>query len=204
LGRITFRVGYGGGRDAQPVEGRVLVAMTSLAGAASPFDVGFMRLRDEWVASAEIGPLAPGGHVDIDPDALAWPRPFSTAPVGTYRIAARLVHSGHADLGGVVVERNLDPAHAGQVDVTFASGHPAETSLQDSDGVKIVSQQSRLLTAFYGRPISLDAIVELPAGYAPTRKYTAEYYVRALGNSFAVAHQQAEAERRRRIDAGYP
>src|SRR5262249_51814873 len=68
IGRITFRVGYDAGSDARPVEGRVLVAMTSLSDVANPFEVGFMRLRDEWAASAEIGPLAPGGSVDIDPD----------------------------------------------------------------------------------------------------------------------------------------
>jgi hypothetical protein len=203
-GRITFRVAYDGGSDAGALDGRLLVAMTSLSDASDPFEVGFMRLRDEWVAAAQIGPVAHGGHVDVDPDTLAWPRPFSTAPEGRYRIAVRLVRPDQHELHGPVIERTLDPAHAGPIELSLASPEAPELTPRESDGVKVVTYESRLLSAFYGRPVAMNATVELPAGYSASRKYPAEYYIRALGNSFALANRQAQAERQKRIEAGYP
>ncbi len=202
--RVRFRITYEGGTVAGAVEGRLLVAMTSLPDVADPFQVGFMRLRDEWVAAVQVGPLARGGRVEVDPDALAWPRPFSTAPKGRYRIATRLVRPGAVELRGPVVERTFDPASADPIDLSLASTEAPVSPPHESEGVKVVAYESRLLSAFYGRPVVMNATVELPAGYTRERRYPAEYYIRGLGSSFSLANREAEGERQKRVDGGYP
>ncbi len=74
----------------------------------------------------------------------------------------------------------------------------------ESEGVKVVAYESRLLSAFYGRPVVMNATVELPAGYTRERRHPAEHYIRGLGSSFSLANRKAEGERQRRVDGGYP
>jgi len=205
--RLAFRVTYEGGTDAPAVEGRLLVSMTSMEGAKNPFDLGWDHMRDQWLAAALVGPVTRGQSVEVDPDALAWPSPFSKAPTGKYRIAARLVRAGGADtLTGPVAEQTIDPAHAGVVELRLASAMEHAKPPEDSEGVSLVHFESRLLSAFYGRSITIDAIVILPAGYGsePRRKYPTEYFVTGFGGTFDRYARGAAASRKARIDAGYP
>ena len=198
--RLTFRVAYQGGSDASAVEGRLLVAMTSLAGADNPFEMGFSHMRDEWLAAAQVGRLKPGESVTIDPDSFAWPRRFSLAPAGTYRIAARLDRAGRDDLTGEVVEKKLDPANAGTIDLRLTSSAGHGSPPPDTDGVKLMTYPSRLLSEFYGRPMTLQAVVTLPAEYrdgGTARKYATEYYIRGFGASISEAARGAVS-----VDAG--
>jgi pimeloyl-ACP methyl ester carboxylesterase len=133
--------------------------------------------------------LVEGSVVEVDPDALAWPHPFSQAPAGTYRIAARLVRSNRDDVTGPVVVQAIDPAHAGPIDLRLASSRAAAPPAEDTDTVKIVRYESHLLSAFYGRPITMGALVILPDGYGtdPRRKYVTEYQVPGFGLTFPDA-----------------
>jgi hypothetical protein len=198
-------VTYDGGDDLA-VEGRLRVAMTSVESVKDPFAIGFDALRDQWLAAAIVGPIAKGNTVEIDPDAFAWPHPLSQAPAGKYRIAARLARAIGEELDGPVVERTIDPAHAGVIDLRLGAAGESPKATEETEGIKLVHFESHLLSAFYGRPIEMRAIVALPAGYGtdPRRKYPTEYYVPGFGGTFERNAHGAAASRKARIDAGYP
>ncbi len=199
---MTF---VGGVPDAA-VDGRLLVAMSSSPDVKNPFEVGMAHMDQLWMAALDVKSLPRGGAVELDPDTLAFPKPFSQAPAGKYRISARLSREGAPGIAGAVVEQTFDPAHAGTIELTLEEGEPKPQPLADTEGVKFVHVPSKLLTAFYGRPVSLDAAVVLPPSYgtAKGRRYATEYYIPGFGGSLEAYAPRFEASRKTRADAHYP
>src|SRR5262245_10398761 len=86
--RLHVRVTMAPGAAQGPVSGRLLVMMgpPSYKGSLRP---GFFP-GPVWVAAQEVARLEPGHAIEFDPDALAYPHPFSSVPAGRYRFAALL------------------------------------------------------------------------------------------------------------------
>ncbi len=211
LARLHLRVTFAGGVPDAAVHGRMQVAMSSSPDVKNPFEVG-RNIEAQWLAAEEVRGLAKGGAVDLDPDVLAFPMAFSRAPAGTYRIAARLVRTsreGEASLVGPVVEQALDPAHAGTVDLRLDAAKPVDPVPVDTANIKVVRVESKLLSAFYGRPRTIDAIVILPPTYgagggSKGRRFVTEYYIPGFGGTLQRYAASAEKGRQARIDAKYP
>jgi len=166
------------------VDGHLLVAMSSSPEVTNPADDGFQHLGSVWMAALDVKNLVNGGTVEVDPDLLAFPRALSQAPAGKYRVSARLLRVGRPSLTGPVVEATLDPAHAGTVDLSLDTAKPAAVLPPDTDKAKIVHVESKLLSAFYERPITMDAAVLLPPSYgAPGKRFATEYYIPGFGGT---------------------
>lgn len=211
-GRLRVRVLLDPASEAPAVSGRLVVAMTTASDVTSPFDIDVDRQQEVWKAAIDVHALPRGGAVEVDPDLLAWPRPFSQAPAGAYRVAARLTRADGRTLIGPATEQTLEPARAGTVEVRLDAAAPPPVEPKLPPGVDVVALESKLLTAFYGRPTFIEAVVSLPPNYGygkehgkeKTRRYAVEYFVMGFGGSVQAAAEDIVKERRALAEAKYP
>lgn len=176
--RIRFKVGINPALGAEPVSGRLLIFMTAQPKALEMIEPDFLNPRSVWVTGVEVRNLEPGKPVEVDPDALSFPAPFSTAPAGDYQLMALLDldHSytydgaGPGDLYSAVSKlSNLNPAASAPIDLTLTNRLPEQT-ISDTDSVKLIKFESPALTKFWGRPIIMQAGVVLPPSYGKTAR----------------------------------
>src|SRR5262249_44565815 len=135
--------------------------------------------------------LAPGTAAVVDDQTLGFPvRSLRDVAAGDYYVQAVLsiysrfpradgrvlwLHDDqwegqhwNSSPGNLVSETrkiHLDPAQGYRVRIALSRALPPVVVPPDTKWVKHVKIQSRLLTAFWGRPIYLGAIVLLPRGY---------------------------------------
>ena len=194
--RLRFRVSLAEAAAQAAVSGRLIVAMTQAKDVDDPsghnannpdFGHEFDHPGGIWFAALDIYRLGASGAVELDPDVFASPRPFSLAPSGSWRISARLLRDGVQVLQGPVVERTVDPAHAGIVDLGLDAAVPPRPAPTETDSMKLVRVDSKRLSAFYGRPITMEAIVQVPTSYSAdrTRHYATAYTILGWGTSLA-------------------
>ena len=170
-------------------EGRLFVLMSRTLPPDGLLRVGFVP-GETWLAAAEVRHVAPGGTVEFNPDTLAYPQAFSKAGPGTWYCMALLdpshdyaYHDLDADdLYGPVVTLT-DAARARPIALSLDRRAAPQTPPAETASIKRVSFQSRLLSAFWGRPILMHAAVVLPPGYGadPKRCYSAVYHVHGYG-----------------------
>jgi len=157
-----------------------------------------------WVAAMEVEALRPGESLLFDPDRNAFPKPFSQAAKGSYRVMALLDldHSyayngpGEGDLTSeVTVINDLDPANAAPISLTLTRRTPARMKIADTDNIKLVEFESPSLTAFWGRPILMHAGVVLPASYLSdsSKRFPAVYHIHGFGGTHAGAWRAGDA-----------
>src|SRR6266446_588738 len=88
--RIRFRVSINAALAPVPVAGRLLIFMTNQTKSLEMIEPDFLNPGSVFLTGIEVHNLEPGKPVEVDPDALAFPGPFSTAPPGDYQIMALL------------------------------------------------------------------------------------------------------------------
>jgi S-formylglutathione hydrolase FrmB len=133
-----------------------------------------------------------GQVVIIDRTALGHPATLDRVAKGTYTVQAVMDvapdRHGFTQAPGNVytVQRRvvLDPASTGPVKLKLDRVWQ-ETSFKESERVKLVEVESKLLTAFRKRPTRLRAAVLLPASHArePGRKYPVVYEIPGFGGN---------------------
>lgn len=196
-GPLRFRITLAPSLGNAPISGRLFVLMTAAPAPPAVLHTGFIP-GATWLAAREIVSWAPGQTVTLDPDALAYPRPFSQAKPGTYHVMALLDRDhnyGYADQDGddlygpVVSLANLDPVHVLPVVLTIDRQTPARPAPADTPSIRTVEFPSPLLSAFWGRPITLHAGVVLPPDYDadPKRTYPTVYHVHGFGGDYRGA-----------------
>jgi enterochelin esterase-like enzyme len=198
--RFEIRIDPALGRSG--VSGRLLIFMTSRTGPLDVIEPDFLDPRSVWISGEEIHNLTTDHPVELDPDGLAFPAPFSTAPAGDYRVMALLDlnHSytydgmGDGDLfSAVTTAASLQPASAQTIKLTLSKKVP-ERKLTDTESVKLVTFESPALTAFWGRPILMRAGVVLPPDYGKSRAhYPTVYVIHGYGGSHATAWRRGPA-----------
>jgi enterochelin esterase-like enzyme len=207
---IRFKVGVIPAQAYQPVSGRLLIFMTSQAKPMEMIAPDFLNPRSVWITAVEVRNLTPDKPIEIDPNVLSFPAPFSTAPRGDYQFMALLDvdHSysyegaGDGDLNSAVeIKRNLNPSSSQLVALTLTMG--SGTAL-DTKSIKLVTFESPSLTKFWGRPIKMQAGVVLPPSYtkAASARYPTVYNVHGYGGShlnawkkgFELQRQMAEGK----------
>lgn len=193
-GPLRFQIELGAELSSQPVSGRLLIFMTRGSETMDVVQPSLMELEKVWVAATEVRNLAPGQALEINPDALAYPAAFSTAPAGDYQIMALLDinHSfpysqmGSGDLrSDVVGVHDLKPAGTQAVKLVLTKQVGGENPPADTDSIKLVTFQSPVLSAYWGRPIMMRAGVLLPPSYAssPDKRYPVIYRIHGFGGS---------------------
>ena len=198
---IRFRIGLAPGLTTTPVAGRMLIFMTQSKEAKKVIEPDFLDPKSVWITGCEVRNLTAGKTVEVDPDALAYPAPFSKAPEGDYQIMALLDvdHSmnysgiGPGDLRSkVVAAGHLNPLEAAPIELTLNERIPDKAAPVDTENVKLVTFNSAALGAFWGRSIEMRAGVVLPPSYArsPGARYPTAYFVHGFGGSHLAAWRE--------------
>ena len=212
---LRFQVELGAGLSTTPVYGRLLIFMTQGSEAKDLVKPSIFDLDKFWIAAQEIHNLATGGTVAVNSDTLVYPAAFSTAPAGDYQVMALLDvdHSftysdmGAGDLRSVPLSvSGLNPAESRPVKLILSRRVTDEHPVAETESIKLVTFQSPVLSAFWGRPITMRAAVVLPPSYASSAKtrYPTVYKIHGFGGSHLRAWRDAPALLQKMKDGTLP
>jgi S-formylglutathione hydrolase FrmB len=183
--------------DSAPISGRLLIFMTRETKPLDMIEPGFTDPGAVWISGTEITNLESGKSIEIDADTLAFPSAFSKAPAGTYQIMALLDrdHSytydgvGPGDLLSAVIKTKMP---ADETDLTLSKATPDRIITVPANAV-LIDFESPMLSAFWGRPIKMQATVVLPPSYdkSKTGRYPTVYTVSGYGGTHYNALRSA-------------
>jgi S-formylglutathione hydrolase FrmB len=190
-GPIHFRVKLAAELGSEPRSGRLLIFLSSSIEPEKELRPAFgSEAHSVWITAREVDHLTPGATVEVYSDAPSYPTPLAQAPGGDYQAMALLDVNHHypynEDSTGdprseVVALKQLDPAHAGTIDLTLSQIKPEEPMPPLTAG-EMLDLESRALSAFWGRPIHMRGVVVLPPDYAmSTRTYPTVYWTHGFG-----------------------
>ncbi len=186
---------------AAPVSGRLLIFLKSGSGDKD-VSISEFHPAETWVCAREIRDLAPGASVEVDADEIAYPKPFSALPPGTYEAQAVLDvdHSYNykertpQDWASPVAALGAWQAGSGTEPVLLLDHHPEQSPQRaaalakakqaaTADVAQLQQFESPLLTRFWGRSVKMRAWVILPPGYAAgaSRKFPTAYWTHGFG-----------------------
>jgi hypothetical protein len=146
----------------------------------------------------------PGETLVIGANALSCPMPLRDVKPGTYSMVAimdfdRGLSFARSEGNGYsrFVRAELDPATSGPVALTIDQVY-REKPFPETDRVKLVEVESKLLSDFHRRPIKLRAAVVLPRSFAtaPPKKYPIIYEI----PGFSGTHHDAFEVRNTELD----
>jgi enterochelin esterase-like enzyme len=206
---------------AGPLSGRLLVFVTKGSGDKE-VDSSEFHLTDTWVAAREVHDWMPGTSVEVDADALAYPKAFSALSAGTYEAQAVLDTDHNYNYGGrdpedlisaVTPEANWTPGagpepvltidHRPDQDPRRAAAMEKAKSMATPDVARLEEFESPLLTKFWGHPVKIKAWVVLPPGYSDksTETWPTVYWTHGFGGAIdgalnfglSVAHSRTVA-----------
>ncbi len=150
-----------------------------------------------FVIARDVNELAPGATAVLDTNAITFPvTNLSEAPAGNYYIQTLLesnrdllLPDAPGNLYSGVKKIHLDAARGGVVKLELDHRIPDEQLPADTELVKFVKIQSRLLSQFHGRPIYLRAVIILPRdhGREPDRKYPLWVRIGGYGERYTAA-----------------
>lgn len=196
--RMRFQVTLDRKLGTNQVSGRLLVLMTSKREPLEVIEPSPTEMQSTWVCAREVSAWKPGETLELDPDLIAFPQPFSRAPGTHYQIMALLDtdHSlgydgvGPGDLYSAVKRmEEVQPKQAGNVSLTLSQRVPPRDKMVDMATHKQMVRRSELLSTFWGRPMDVRADVILPPSYAttPAKRYPTVYYIHPFGSSPAAS-----------------
>jgi hypothetical protein len=190
-----------------PASGRLLIFVKQGSGDKEVSSSEF-RPTETWVAAEEVHDLAPGASVEVDADAMAFPKPFSALPAGTYEAQAVLDvdHTyNYSGRGSGDWEGNVAPLEhwtpgAGAEPALTLDHHPEEDARRVAAVANLKAEAkpgiaqfeelaSPSLSAFWGRPVKIGAWVILPPGYSEHSgdKYPTAYWTHGFGGALEGA-----------------
>jgi S-formylglutathione hydrolase FrmB len=203
---LEFRLTFDKNVSAQPFTGRVYVMLFKQK-------VDELRSHPEWFGTEpffakDVKNWKPGETLVLDTKALAFPLAMAKVPKATYSIQAVM----DFDRGGLsfstaegnghslTLRRELDGAASGPVELKIDRAYK-EPAFEETERVKLVDIESKLLTAFHGRSTHLRAGVVLPRSFAaqPRKRYPVIYEIPGFGGTHDGARAAAE---QKATDAG--
>lgn len=228
-----FEISYPAALDNGPITGRLFVMISKSDRAEPRLQAGSYNGSVPFFG-LDVSALKPSDNAVIDPSVLGYPLDsLNQLPAGEYYVQALLniytqVHrkDGHViwvhmdqwegqrwnrtpgNLVSEVKRVRLDPATGFNVSLSLTKKLPSVEIPPDTEWVKRVKFQSKMLSEFWGHPIYLGATLLLPKGYAQAanQKYPAIYIQGhfGLGAPFGFTTQapstpEGEAQRRARM-----
>jgi hypothetical protein len=228
-----FEVSYQPGLDRGPITGRVFVIISKNNRSEPRMQAGSYNASVPFFG-VDVDALKPGDNAVIDTKVLGYPVDnLSQLPAGEYYVQALLnVYTqvrrkdGHSiwvhmdqwegqkwnrtpgNLVSEVQRIRLDPAAGFNVKLSLSKKLPPVEIPPDTEWVKRVKFQSKMLSEFWGHPIYLGATLLLPKGYSQgsSQKYPAIYIQGhfGLGAPFGFTTQtsavpESEASRNARL-----
>ena len=187
---LEFRVAFDPAVSAEPFSGRVYVLLSAREPKELP--AGPNWFRPEPFFAVDVKDWRPGAPLAVGAGALAFPAPLSRLQPGTYYVqavmdfdrGARSFSAAEGNGYGRPVRADLDPAAGGAVALTVDQVYHARP-FPETERVKLVDVESRLLTEFRGAPTRLRAGVVLPDSFykEPDRRYPVVYEVPGFGGA---------------------
>ncbi len=175
------------------LSGRLLVFMTRGSSHGAALKPDDMDPNAVWIAGADVHDLVPGKPIEFSPE-QSFPSPFAEMKPGRHAFMA-LLDPDHSytydgldsdDIYSEVVVRRY-PAAGPPVELTLKRRVPPP-DLHDTDTLKYVDFPSPMLTKFWGRPITMHALVLLPPGYAKGgSSYPVSYHVHGFDGRYWMA-----------------
>jgi hypothetical protein len=187
---LRFAIRFPAERSATPLDGRLLLMVSADTGAEPRFQIS-AGANTQLIFGIDVDSLAPGEDAIIDATAFGFPlSSIAMIPAGRYRVQALLnryemfrLSTGQTvklppDKGeGQVWNRKpgnlystpqevaIDPARDEVISISMDQEIEAIPDPPETKYVKHVRIESRRLSDFYGRPMSLGAHVLLPEGF---------------------------------------
>jgi hypothetical protein len=188
---VSFRVTMPKSVHNAPVDGRLLVILSKDGSREPRMQVSLDALTTQQMFGVNVDGLQPNGSAVVNASAFGYPlNNLKQIPAGAYYVQAvfNMYETFHRADGHVLklpmdhwegqnwstkpgnlysTPRQIwiDPKSGGKVDISLDKVIPEKPYPKDTKYVKYVRIQSKLLTAFWGRPIWLGAFVILPEGY---------------------------------------
>ena len=200
---LGLAVSFPQGRSAAPLDGRLLLILARDGSSEPRFQIS-AGPRGQQIFGIDVHDLEPGVEATIDATAFGFPlASLDHVPQGTYWVQALLNRyerfqrsDGHTlelppDRGeGQEWNRKpgnlystprrvlVDPSAGGVIHLSMDQVIPPLPEEDETKYVKHVSIQSELLTAFWGTPVTIEATVLLPEGWAdhPDARYPLMVY----------------------------
>ncbi|HTK39155.1 MAG TPA: hypothetical protein VL325_11730, partial [Pyrinomonadaceae bacterium] len=147
---------------ATPVSGRLLIFMRKDDGKPSDgFGPSLTDPNAVWISGTEIKNLEPGKAIEINADETEFPSGFSSAPAGEYQVFALLdrdhSYTYYGPDGGDIISQVVKlKMPAGETTITLAKEIPARPT-PTNPHAKIIEFESPMLSAFWGRPVKMQA-----------------------------------------------
>ncbi len=187
---LRFAVSFPADRSNAPLDGRLLLMLSNDSSAEPRFQIND-GANAQLIFGMDVDSFAPGEDAVFTDTIFGFPLPsLAELPSGRYRVQAMLnryetftLSTGHTvrlppDRGeGQQWNRkpgnlystpqwvDIDPDRDETIRIVMDQEIPAIPDPPDTDYVKHIRVESELLTAFYGRPMSLGAHVLLPRGF---------------------------------------
>ncbi len=197
-----FEISYPATLDKGPITGRVFVMISKNNRVEPRLQAGSYNASVPFYG-LDVNTLKPDANAVIDPSALGYPvESLNQLPAGEYYVQALLnVYTqvrrkdGHViwvhwdqwegqqwnrspgNLVSEVQKIRLNPAAGFNVKLTLTKKLPPVEIPPDTEWVKRVKMQSKMLSEFWGHPVYLGATLLLPKGYTENtkQKYPAIY-----------------------------
>ena len=197
--RPKFVVKLPAERQFAPCDARVFIFCSERPGLEP-------RLGPNWFGpepffAGDVKQLEPGREITIDDVADGFPERLSGLPAGRYFVQALVDrdqdhhHPGRApgNWYSRVAEIQFNPRAELVATLDVMEEVPPDAPFPETDVVKELVLESRLLSHFHGRPVRQRGAVVLPASYAtePERRYPVLYIIPGFGGSYrsALAYQ---------------
>jgi S-formylglutathione hydrolase FrmB len=195
---LEFRLTFDSKVSGEPFTGRVYVLLSRQPIEEPPSGPNWFN--PEPFFAREVKSWKPGETAVLAGDVLGFPLPLAKVPKGTYYIqavmdfdrGARSFSHAEGNIYSKAVRLDLDPAVSGAVQLVLDRVVPPQP-FRETDRVKLVDIESRLLSAFHGRPMRLRAGVVLPRSYAttPRTRYPVIYEIPGFGGTHTGALRAA-------------
>ena len=196
---LRIEVTYPASLNAGPLDGRVLVAISTTDKPEPRFQIDEEEAKSQQLFGVQVDGLKPGAPATVDSATLGYPvQSLKELHAGDYFVQAvfNIYETFHRADGHVVKlppdrgegqqwnrkpgnlfsqpqKIHIDRANGGVIRIELTDKIPPIVPPADTKYVKHFQLQSKLLTKFWGTPMSLGAIVVLPEGFDehPTAHY---------------------------------
>ncbi len=193
---LEFHVTFDKAVSDKPFTGRVYVMLSK--GDLKRLPNGPAWFGTEPFFAKDVKDWKPGEPLVVGADALSFPVPLKDVKPGTYSAVAvvdfdRGISFARSEGNGYSqpVKKELNPAESGPVALTIDQVY-TEPAFRETNNVKVVEVESKLLSDFHKRPIKLRAGVALPKSFAenPQKKYPVLYEIPGFSGNHYGAHAQ--------------
>jgi hypothetical protein len=191
---LEFQITFDRKVSGEPFTGRVYVLLSQKE--IKPLPANPNWFKPEPFFAQDVKDWKPGTPLTFGPGSVGYPHALAGLPKGTYfavavmdfNCGARSFSTAEGNGYSQPLRVELDPAKGGAVRLTIDQIYHAPR-FKESERIKLVDIESRLLTDFHGRPVRMRAGMVLPKSFAtdPGKRYPVIYAVPGFGGTHFMA-----------------